>query len=105
MNLNLKVWANVQEAPFLLSRMSRKHVGQMGVRMSIAHDVIRGIAQIQVELEGVDTIPASELVKWVLSRFQFPLSLVVFGSEKLQPTVDELTRAFERRLRNPPDGL
>jgi hypothetical protein len=82
--------------------MSKKHIGPMGVRMSITHDVIHGIARIQVELEGVETTPASELAKWVLSRFPFPLSLVELGSEKLQPNADEIARAFERRLHDPP---
>jgi hypothetical protein len=104
LNFSLKIWTNAQEAPFLLSRMSKKFVGPICVRMSLVHEVIHGTARIQVELEDAKTTPALELATWVLSRFQFPLSLVVLGSEKLQPTADEVARAFERQLRNPPQG-
>lgn len=83
--------------------MPKEFAGPKGVRMSLTQDVIHGIARIQVELDGVETTPASELATWVLSRFPFPLSLVVLGSERLQPNADEVAHAFERRLQNPPD--
>jgi hypothetical protein len=104
LNCNLQIWANDREASFLLSRAPNEFVGPKGVRMSLTHDVIHGTARVQVELDGVETTPASELATWVLSRFPFPLNLIVLGSERLQPNADELAHAFERLLQNPPEG-